>query len=413
MNSKVFNSPRPLTLLLLGESGIGKSTFVNSFANYSLYSSFEEARANELQVLISSKFRLFVNGKEEVISVNEKTEPQMMGKNKSIEVCRTFKFPEVGITIIDTPGIGDTRGILQDMSNLESITKYISKFNKIDGICILLHPASRRLNISNIYNFKSLLSMFDKSAARNIVFCYTHSRYDFYSPGDSYQMVKRMVESLNVPDLKFNKDNIFCFDNEPFKYLVALKNGITFTDYQIDDFSTSWNVSIQSTQRLISFLNLIPSRDIGNIVLLNDSRILIKTLIKSINDIKENLDIIRLKEIKYYLMEEKMEVNLTKLYEEDLLKEKDNTTRHVSLLLFFLSQYSITSGSNVAKDYLDLCIRNEKFKSVELLEFDKLSCTYSFLEKDLNKQQFQTITANDILILIKKLKIIEIKDLIL
>ncbi|KAN0035754.1 hypothetical protein ACTA71_005042 [Dictyostelium dimigraforme] len=44
--------PRPMTLLLLGETGVGKSTFINSFVNYALYNSLEEAKDNNLQILI-------------------------------------------------------------------------------------------------------------------------------------------------------------------------------------------------------------------------------------------------------------------------------------------------------------------------------------------------------------------------
>lgn len=50
------------------------------------------------------------------------------------------------IRIIDTPGIGDPRGVEQDKENLENVITFASNFDEIHGICILLKPNNAKLH---------------------------------------------------------------------------------------------------------------------------------------------------------------------------------------------------------------------------------------------------------------------------
>ncbi|KAM9978754.1 hypothetical protein ACTFIY_012515 [Dictyostelium cf. discoideum] len=283
--------PRPLVFLLVGESGVGKSTFINSFANYALYDSLDEAIKHKLKILIPVKFSMVVDEGEKLISIGSETKDEYLRTGQSsTQTCQTYQFPELGITIIDTPGIGDSRGIHQDGVNLQHILKYISSFDKIDGICILLKPNESKSTVLYQYCFKGILSQLDKSAANNIVFCYTNSRGTFYKPGDSHLKIQQMVKSLNVPNLKYDGTNTFCFDSESFRLLAALQSNVKFSQNQINDYSSSWKVSVESTEKLISYLNLLPQHDIRNTVSLNECRILINALSKPVVEITRLID---------------------------------------------------------------------------------------------------------------------------
>ncbi|EGC40245.1 hypothetical protein DICPUDRAFT_96290 [Dictyostelium purpureum] len=341
--------PRPLTLLLLGEPGVGKSTFINSLVNYALYHSLEDAIKGEIKVLIPIKFSMVTNGVQKEISIGNQTKDEHLSVGQSsTQSCQTYVFLDLNLTIIDTPGIGDVRGV---KSNFEHILNYISRFDTIDGICILLKPDTGRDTHIEKYFFKSILSQLNKNAAKNIVFCYTNSRSTFYQPGDTYPMISKMVQSLNVPDLKYTSSNTFCFDSESFRFLAALKQGIKFSEDEIKGFSNSWKTSVTSTNNLISYLNLLPPHNIRNTTSLNESRRLIHALSIRIIQIPQMIMTNQIKILTNAIqLREEATIELKKEIEANN-KEKIEMINIRSKLSFFLKENSITG-------YVDTAVSN-------------------------------------------------------
>ncbi|XP_063961104.1 uncharacterized protein LOC135155559 [Lytechinus pictus] len=144
---------------------------------------------------------------------------------------------------------------------------------------------------------QELLVQLHKSAKNNIVFCFTNARQTFYQPGDTLPVLNEELRKKNV-GIQATKDKYFCFDNEPFRFLACIKNGITFGEAEIATYSSSWDKSVEETHRLLQYVEcqLKPHR-VRDTVGMNEARRIIiamsKPLAEVANTINHNIDAAR------------------------------------------------------------------------------------------------------------------------
>ena len=125
--------------------------------------------------------------------------------------------------LIDTPGIGDSRGTAQDNENFENILAFLNRYNKINAVVVLLKPNSARLKIAFRFCVLELLTHLHKSLVINIIFAFTNSRGTFYRPGETLPTLKKLLEDRKI-DIALSPETYFCFDNEAFRYyLISAK----------------------------------------------------------------------------------------------------------------------------------------------------------------------------------------------
>ncbi|CAG8492159.1 4436_t:CDS:1 [Dentiscutata heterogama] len=308
-------SKEEINILLLGETGVGKSTFINALANYFKFDRFNDAISGEIDVLITSRFTMTNDDYEmQTITVTSETsededEYYMVDEvgESSTQKCGVYVFEADGgrvIRLIDTPGIGDTRGIKHDEKNFENILRNISQHEYLNGICILLKPNNARMNIIFKFCIQELLSHLHKSAKDNIVFCFTNTRGTFFRPGDTLPVLKRQLQEFKEKfdiEIKIYKDIIYCFDNEPFRFLAAHKKGMKFTDDEKKNFASSWERSAKESERLLQYIKKCTPHKIIDTVSLNNARQTVLLLREPLAEIGKNIqenivEIIKLKE---------------------------------------------------------------------------------------------------------------------
>lgn len=149
-----------ITILLIGETGTGKTAFMSLLANL-----FQGKSALELE------------------DKHDETGESGLNKSQSQTTSATFytitTFDGRKISILDTPGFADTRGIAHDNMHKAEINKAIKEhITTIDAVLILANGSVQRLGAATEYTLGVLTSMFPQSILDNIGFIFTHSDPD-------------------------------------------------------------------------------------------------------------------------------------------------------------------------------------------------------------------------------------------
>ena len=264
--SEQLKTDDTINILLLGESGVGKSTFVNAFANYLAFETLQQAQPKPF-VLMPISFLMTMGDDFEEKQVTFGVQDDLNNEDYSqpgqsvTQYCRSYLFTLRDgdnrgrkLRLIDSPGIGDVRGLAQDDINMQHILLYLSNLSHLNGVCILMKPTNARMNIFFRSCFVQLFDLFGESIRDRIMFCFTNARSTFYTPGNTGPLVKQLLKSLPVQNIPFNRTNTFCFDSESFRYLVAKQNGIEFAESEEQDYQDSWKRSSAESRRFLQHI---------------------------------------------------------------------------------------------------------------------------------------------------------------
>ena len=274
---------------------MGKSTWINGFINYISYSTLAEAESSELYSLIHTKFTLMDKDYNEItVCTGKDSNENYNDGQSSTQDCKSYKFhfENFQMTLIDTPGVGDVRGAEQDKINMQNILKEISHFRELHGICILMKPNECRINITFRYCIKELLAHLHQEASKNIMFCFTNSRGNFYRPGTTLTSLKSFFSQNSQFKFKLDSNTLYCYDSESYRYLAAVKNKanpVHFTDNERSDFSQSWDRAAKEIRKMIKHISNLPPHVVQSTLTLNNARDMILKLIRPMADISDNI----------------------------------------------------------------------------------------------------------------------------
>lgn len=161
-NAGNMESDSCTNILILGETGVGKSTWINAFANYLQYDNLALAEKHSPVALILAKF-IFNKKKIFVGDANQCEDLRTGQSSTQLPVSHSFYLGNHVIQLIDTPGVGDVRGIEKDKENFENILSHLTKYKSIHAISILLKSNHSRFTVSISY---SASRMFEKRFIR-------------------------------------------------------------------------------------------------------------------------------------------------------------------------------------------------------------------------------------------------------
>ncbi|CAF1133088.1 unnamed protein product [Rotaria sordida] len=264
------SSVTEINVLLMGETGVGKSTFINAFVNYLIFDTLEQAQQNDPVVLIPVSFLITTGDqfnefivKFGDIDSNENHEHQGQSVTQQ---CKSYIFKlneKLCLRLIDTPGMGDTRGLVQDEKNIDHILTYVNNLSHLNAICLLFKPNESRLNMFFSSCINQLLMYLTPIFYNNIIFCFTNARSTFFAPGNTGSLLREIFKQEHLKDIPFEKKNTFCFDSESFRYLAAKKCGVEFDEFVKQESINSWTTSVTESIRLLHFILKLKPYDLN------------------------------------------------------------------------------------------------------------------------------------------------------
>uniref|UniRef100_UPI0037E8FE7D uncharacterized protein n=1 Tax=Semicossyphus pulcher TaxID=241346 RepID=UPI0037E8FE7D len=235
------------TIMVLGATGAGKSTLINGMINYILGVKWED----------SNRFKLVHEDPSKSQAESQTSEVTVYKINHQ----EGFEL-DYSLTIVDTPGFGDTRGIERDKEITEQLRNLFSDdlgVREIDAVCFVAQASSARLTPTQKYVFDSVLSIFGKDIAENIRVLVTFADGQ---PPPVLEAIK--IAGVPCPKTKDGRPVHFKFNNSAlFANNKSSAADSTSEDDEEGEFDEMfWNMGTKSMKRFFAALNLIKTKSL-------------------------------------------------------------------------------------------------------------------------------------------------------
>lgn len=222
-------------VMMVGATGSGKTTLINGLVNYVFGVEWND----------SFRFKMIVE---------DSAANQAESQTKDI-TCYTLHYQDgfqipYSLTIIDTPGFGDTQGVERDRQIVEQIRKFFSTpgdggISHIDAVGFVALSSLARLSPVQRYIFDNILALFGKDIRDNIFLLLT------FADGQKPQVLSAITEA----DIPYKK--IFKFNNSAIysKKDEEEDSSLNFTSF-------FWNMGYASFKMFLEQILTVESKSL-------------------------------------------------------------------------------------------------------------------------------------------------------
>jgi len=224
----------PYNILLIGESGCGKTSFLNLLCNcetlLAFFSGPGPKKAENIHSFNDMRMENAHNCKMGSSTNDAKKYEVEIGGHK--------------VGVIDTPGFGDTRGLQQDKRNTDKILRFLNEeVDYVNCVCLVINGRESRMHKFLRYILTAVTSILPKDILDNVIVVCSNTD----------KKIKLNFEIAILTEY-FGKDieqnNIFCIDN-PYCEIERAKQRGNLED-NAEELETSFSTTADELVKMCS-----------------------------------------------------------------------------------------------------------------------------------------------------------------
>ena len=283
--SALLTSSPGVVLMLVGATGSGKTTLINAMVNYLFGVEWED----------DFRFKMIIEeaAKDQSKSVTKWITAYTIPAQEGSPVPYT-------LTIIDTPGFGDTEGIERDKCIAKQVKQLFEMkgqegIDQLHGIGFVVQAPLARLTQTQKYIFDAILAIFGKDIGKNVF------------------MMMTFADGQNPPVLEAVKASKISYE-EDFKF----NNSALYSEGKQDQINALfWEMEIKSLQKFFIKLGKMPAISLQLTRQVLDEREHLEVIMKRLDDqIQNGLEKIEeLRQIKVIVKDHEADIERNKEFE--------------------------------------------------------------------------------------------------
>ncbi len=155
----------PFKMLLIGETGSGKTSFLNLLYNCGIVQALGCGFGTEAL----EKFKQFNDIKL------ENAQSLSMESKTDYATLYNVKVGALNVGVIDTPGFGDSRGFKQDKTNAQRIISALKREEYINCVCLIINGRQARASASLKYVLSEITAILPKGILDNVIVVFSNT----------------------------------------------------------------------------------------------------------------------------------------------------------------------------------------------------------------------------------------------
>lgn len=257
MEKTIFNTDFPelklpeSRIVIVGKSGAGKSSLINMLANIFEGRSYNDIRAiaiSQIVPMLQGNKKINIELKSNINAFSKLQSDPQNGKQceSQTQNASIYSFPSANCTIhlIDTPGVGDTRGFEQDKKNIRAVVEALKASEQFNGLCLVFKATDQRVDPIIKYLVEQYRNIMTNECKNNLIVCFT-----YVSDPERVDARPALIDAGIMDE----ETPYFCFENsclfpaETYNYITDITKRKKTIQREID----SWERNYENAQNMI------------------------------------------------------------------------------------------------------------------------------------------------------------------